>query len=417
MVQNDCLKERSAALHALLDWQKKGTRIREHSLSPFAKEIALGVCRRHLLLLYAIKKCVHRMPDIDVQCALEMGIYQLFFMETVPASAAVNTSVELIRRLGRGESSVKFANGVLRKLEREGLPALPNQNVRRIGLEYSVPDWLVRRFLDFYGKETAEEIAKESVARPSQWIRANVKKITAEKLKAELKLSGRIYGNRYLEVPEAPGNARLHELLKTELFADGFFSVQNPAAYEVVKLLDVQKNSSVWDACAAPGGKTALIAESFPDAEILATDVSADRLRAMTDLRERLKLSNVRFEALDVLRSDFVQKFDRILLDVPCSNIGVLSRRPEAKYRLKPEDFKTLPELQFRILEKASFALKLGGILVYATCSPERVETDDVVKKFLAGNPGFEKVGDSLRIGKNPFGMDRFFAAAIRRLK
>lgn len=417
MVQNDSLRERLSALHALLDWQKKGTLIREHSLSPFAKELALGVCRRHLLLLYAIKKCVHRMPDLEVQCALEMGIYQLFFMESVPSSAAVNTSVELIRRLGRGDGSVKFANGVLRKLEREGLPALPAQNVRRIGLEYSVPEWLVRRFLDFYGKETAEEIAAESAKRPSQWIRANVKKIAAEELKEKLKLSGRIYEDRYLEVPDVSGEVRLHELLKSEFFAGGFFSVQNPAAYEVVKMLDMSDGCSVWDACAAPGGKTALIAESFPAAEILATDVSADRLCAMEDLRERLNLFNVRFKTLDVLRADFDQRFDRILLDVPCSNVGVLSRRPEAKYRLKPENFKTLPELQFRILEKASVALKIGGILVYATCSPDRVETDDVVKKFLAENPGFEKVGDSLRIGKNPFGLDRFFAAAIRRVK
>lgn len=417
MLQNDCLKERLAAFFAVLDWLKKGKLIREHSLSPFAKELALGVCRRHLLLLYAIKKLARRMPKLEVQCALELGIYQLCFMESVPASAAVNTSAELVRRVGLGEGSVKLVNGILRKIEREGLPELPAQNVRKISLENSMPEWLVRRLLDFYGKDVATEIAEESVKRPSQWIRVNEKKISAEKLKADLNLSGRIYENRYLEILDAPDEPHLSELLKGEAFAQGFFSVQNPAALEVVKLLDVQEDSFVWDTCAAPGGKTALIAEMFPTAKILASDVSAERLRSMEDLYRRLNLQNVCVQALDVLASDFDKKFDRILLDVPCSNLGVLSRRPEAKYRLAPDDFKTLPELQLRILEKSSEALKIGGILVYATCSPDRAETDYVVKKFLEIRSGFEKLGEALRIGKNSFGLDRFFAQAIRRIK
>lgn len=417
MLQNDCLKERLAAFFAVLDWLKKGKLIREHSLSPFAKELALGVCRRHLLLLYAIKKRARRMPKLEVQCALELGIYQLCFMESVPASAAVNTSAELVRRVGLGEGAVKLVNGILRKIEREGLPELPAQNVRKISLENSMPEWLVRRLLDFYGKDVATEIAEESVKRPSQWIRVNEKKISAEKLKADLNLSGRIYENRYLEILDAPDEPHLGELLKGEAFAQGFFSVQNPAALEVVKLLEVQEDSFVWDACAAPGGKTALIAEMFPTAKILASDVSAERLRSMEDLYRRLNLQNVCVQALDVLASDFDKKFDRILLDVPCSNLGVLSRRPEAKYRLAPDDFKTLPELQLRILEKSSEALKIGGILVYATCSPDRAETDYVVKKFLEIRSGFEKLGEALRIGKNSFGLDRFFAQAIRRIK
>lgn len=417
MFQNDSLKERLSAFFAVFDWQKKGMLIREHSLSPFAKELALGVCRRHLLLLYAIKKCARRMPRLEVLCVLEIGIYQLFFMESVPESAAVNTSVELVRRVGQGEGSVKLVNGVLRKLVREGLPELPSQNVRKLSLENSVPEWLVRRLLDFFGKDVAAEIAEESVERPRQWIRVNVNRISAEKLKAKLGLSGRIYENRYLEISEAPNEPHFGELLKGEAFAQGFFSVQNPAAYEVVKRLDVQENSSVWDACAAPGGKTALIAEMFPAAKILASDVSAERLRSMEDLHRRLNLQNVRVQALDVLASDFDKKFDRILLDVPCSNMGVFSRRPEAKYRLTPEDFKTLPEIQFRILEKASGALKEGGVLVYATCSPDRVETDWVVERFLTKYSDYEKAGDVFRIGKSPFGLDRFFALAIRRVK
>lgn len=416
MLQDDSLKERLAALYALIDWQKRGIMLREHSLSPFAKELAFGVCRRHLRLQHAIRKSVHRMPGIEVQCILEMGIYQIFFMESVPAHAAIDTSSELARRVSLGEGSVKLVNGILRNLERNGLPELPAQNVQRMSLEYSMPEWIVRRLLDRLGREESEAFLKESVLRPRQWIRANLQKISAESLQKETMLSGKIYGDRFLEVPEGRDEPSLGELLNGRLFERGFFSVQNPAAYEVVRLLDVRDDSFVWDACAAPGGKSALIAEEHPQAKILATDISESRLRPMKDLTRRLGLNNIETQAIDATASGFFEKFDRILLDVPCSNMGVLSRRPEVKYRLQPEDFKTLPELQFSILEGASKALLKNGVMVYATCSPDRSETDQVVQRFLKAHPDFELLDMPVRIGKNELGIDHFYAAALRRI-
>lgn len=416
MLQDDSLKERLAALYALIDWQKRGIMLREHSLSPFAKELAFGVCRRHLRLQHAVRKNVHRMPGVEVLCILEMGIYQIFFMESVPARAAIDTSAELARRASLGEGSVKLVNGILRNLERNGLPSLPAQNVQRMSLEYSMPEWIVRRLLDSLGREEAEAFAKESVERPRQWIRVNPQKTSAASLKEEMMLSGKIFEDRYLEVPEGKDEPSLGELLKGRFFDRGFFSVQNPAAYEVVRLLDVQDDSSVWDACAAPGGKSAMIAEEHPRAKILATDISESRLRPMNDLTRRLGLNNIETKALDATVMDFEEKFDRILLDVPCSNMGVLSRRPEVKYRLKPEDFKTLPELQFSILEGASKALAKDGVMVYATCSPERAETDRVVQRFLKAHANFELSKMPVRIGQNDLGLDHFYAAALRRI-
>lgn len=415
MLQGDGLKERLAAYRALEDWRKNGVMLREHALSPFAKELALGVCRRHLLLLNAIRQSVKRLPGIEVQCVLELGVYQLFFMDGVPSHAAVHTSVEMLRSLKLGEGSVKLVNAVLRKLERDGLPELPAQNVRRISLKYSLPDWIVRRLLDFYGKAFAEEFAKESVERPCVWLRVNVQKTTAQELQKRLMLSGRLFKDRYLEVLEGPDEPHLGELLKSEEFKNGFFSVQNPAAFEVVELLNVENGMSVWDACAAPGGKSALIAESYPQAEILASDLSKERVEQVSDLTSRLKLSNVRWQVLDATRAGFSECFDRILLDVPCSNLGVLSRRPEVKYRLNPNDLEELPKLQFEILDKASPALKKNGILVYATCSPDPQETDKVVRKFLTEHPDFEMAKEPVRIGQNDMGLDRFYAAALRR--
>ena len=414
MLQDDSLKERLSALYALIDWQKNGTMLREHALSPFAKEVALGVCRRHLQLLFAIKKSVHRKPRLEVSTILEMGIFQIFFME-IPDRAAVDSSAELARRASLGEGSVKLVNAVLRNLLRNGLPPMPTQNVQRISIENSMPEWMVRRLLDFYGSDYAEEFSKETVNRPSQWIRVNVQKISAENLKSRLMLAGRIYADRFIEIIEGNQEPRLNELLKSEEFRRGFFSVQNPAAFEVTKLLRVQNGMSIWDACAAPGGKSALLAESFPESSILATDASAERLRPMQDLTNRLDLSNVTAQTLDATHHDFCENFDRILLDVPCSNLGVLSRRPEVKYRLTPEDLKELPKLQFEILNAAASALKKGGVLVYATCSPDRAETDKVIAKFLERHPEFEREGEPIRIEKNEFGLDRFFAAALTK--
>jgi 16S rRNA (cytosine967-C5)-methyltransferase len=202
--------------------------------------------------------------------------------------------------------------------------------------------------------------------------------------------------------------------------------MQNPSAYEVVKLLDLKPGLKVWDACAAPGGKAALMAEMDSSLEILASDVSESRVLKMRDVVDRLDLTNVRVECRDVLALDpstslrsaqddtRSSKFDRILLDVPCSNMGVIARRPESVYRMTPESIKELAELQYKILQAASARLAPGGILVYATCSPDPEETTKIVNKFVKENPEFEK-GESVFPGTEDLRFDGFFAQALRR--
>jgi 16S rRNA (cytosine967-C5)-methyltransferase len=416
LLQDSGLKERFDAYHAIIAWLEKGVLIRDHALSPFAMEIALGVCRHHLRLKHAIQKGVKRMPAEKVQALLEMGLYQLFFMDGVPDHASLSTTVELARAASLGEGAVRLVSAVLRNAQRSGLPPLPTQNVLRISIGNSVPEWIVRRWLDEYGAAEAEERAKETSEKPTQWIRVNTSRTSFSRLRDKFGLQGRDYADRYLEVSSGTGkSSRLGNLLASDAFAQGLFSVQNPAAYDVVRLLEGASGQEIWDACAAPGGKSALLAEMFPDASILASDISSERMRFMEDLTGRLGLKNVKSAVVDALHSGFENKFDRILLDVPCSNMGVLSRRPEVLYRLKPEDFKTLPVLQGEILDAASKALKPGGILVYATCSPERVETTRVIELFLKDNSEFEKHGEPVRIGKNDMGLDHFFAQALMR--
>lgn len=413
---DESLKERMDAYRVLLLWQKDGAFIKESGLSPFAMELALGVCRRHLYLQYFVKSLVKKKPSPEVCTVLELGIFQMFFME-VPDHAAVSTSVELTKAANLGEGSARLVNAVLHSARRSGLPALPQQRVRRVSIENSVPEWLVRRWFDIYGGDRAEALAKATLERPVEWIRVNLQKTSAPVLAQKLGLTGAsILYDRYIQVPE---DAKLKAILESDAFANGEFSLQNPSAYEVVKLLDLKPNQKVWDACAAPGGKSALMAEMEPALDILASDVSEFRVEKMHDLVDRLGLKNVRLECIDVLACNGVVdgKFDRVLLDVPCSNMGVMARRPESKYRITPESVKELAELQYGILESASAMLAQDGVLVYATCSPDPVETMQVVNRFVKAHPEFVKRGEPVFPGAEDARFDGFFAQALERKK
>ena len=416
---DESLKERMDAYRVLLLWQEDGTFIKESGLSPFAMELALGVCRRHLYLQYFVKTLVKKMPSLEVCTVLELGLFQMFFME-VPDHAAVSTSVELTKAANLGEGSARLVNAVLHSARRSGQPALPQQRVRRVSIENSVPEWLVRRWFDIYGGERAEAMAKATLERPVEWLRVNLQKASAPVVAQKLGLTGAsILYDRYIQVG---AGAKLKTILESESFAKGEFSLQNPSAYEVIKLLDLKPGLKVWDACAAPGGKAALMAEMDATLDILASDISEFRVLKMRDLVDRLGLTNVRVECLDALSSLACEpasvhssKFDRILLDVPCSNMGVIARRPESVYRITPESIKELAELQYNILTAASAKLAPGGILVYATCSPDPEETTKVINRFVKEHSEFEKRGEPVYPGSGDSRFDGFFAQALSR--
>ena len=407
------LTEREEAYRVLLLWQKDGAFIKESGLSPFAMEIALGVCRRHLYLEYFIKTLTKRMPALEVKIVLEMGLFQLFFMD-VPDYAAINSSVELARSANLGNGAPSLVNAVLRAARKAGAPELPPQRVRRVSIENSVPEWIVRRWFDIYGGDEAEAMARATLERPTEWLRVNLQKASAPVIVQRLGIPGAsILYDRFVELPHDAG---VKAILASPEFVEGKISFQNPSAYEVVKLLDAKPGMSVWDACAAPGGKTALLAEMDPSLDILATDPSEHRLEKMKDLMDRLGLTNVKIDCVDALSPHTSYLFDRILLDVPCSNMGVVARRPESVYRLTQESLKELAGLQLRILESAARFLKPGGRLVYATCSPDPMETTQVISKFLKGHPEFAKAGEPVLPGKKDARFDGFFAQALEKV-
>lgn len=414
------LTEREEAYRVLLLWQKDGSFIKESGLSPFAMELALGVCRRHLYLEYFVKSLTKKLPSLEARVILEMGLFQMFFMD-VPDYAAINDSVELAKSVNLGESTARLVNAVLRTARRQGEPALPPQRVRRVSVENSVPEWLVRRWFDVYGGDRAEALAKATLERPTEWIRVNLQKTSAPVLAEKIGITGAsILYDRFIEIPRDVG---VKLLLALPEFVKGEFSFQNPSAFEVVKLLDLKPGLKVWDACAAPGGKTALMAEMDSSLEILASDSSASRLEKMQDLMNRLGLTNIKTEVIDLAaasaesRLSSEAKFDRILLDVPCSNMGVIARRPESVYRMTPESINEVAELQFKILENASAALAPGGRLVYATCSPDPTETTRVIARFVKAHPEFVKVGEPVLPGLKDSRLDGFFAQALEYKK
>ena len=411
------LTEREDAYRVLLLWLKDGAFIKESGLPPFAMELALGVCRRHLYLEYFVKSLTKKLPSLEARVILEMGLFQMFFMD-VPDYAAINDSVELAKSANLGESIARLVNAVLRSARRQGTPALPPQRVRRVSIANSVPEWLVRRWFDVYGGDRAEALAKATLERPTEWIRVNLQKTSAPVLAEKLGITGSsILYDRYIEIPRDVG---VKLLLASPEFVNGLFSFQNPSAYEVVKLLDLKSGLKVWDACAAPGGKTALMAEMDSSLEILASDSSASRLEKMQDLMNRLGLKNIKTEVLDLAASfdtSLSSKFDRILLDVPCSNMGVIARRPESIYRLTPESINEIAELQYKILENASTALAPGGRIVYATCSPDPAETTRVIARFLKAHPEFVKVGEPVLPGLKDSRLDGFYAQALEYKK
>ena len=425
------LTEREEAFRVLLLWLKEGSFIKESGLSPFAMELALGVCRRHLYLEYFVKSLTKKLPSLEARVILEMGLFQMFFMD-VPDYAAINACVELAKSANLGESTARLVNAVLRTARRQGEPALPSQRVRRVSVENSVPEWLVRRWFDVYGGDRAEALAKATLERPTEWIRVNLQKTSAPVLAEKIGITGAsILYDRFIEIPRDVG---VKLLLALPEFVKGEFSFQNPSAFEVVKLLDLKPGLKVWDACAAPGGKTALMAEMDSSLEILASDSSASRLEKMQDLMNRLDLTNIKTEVIDLapaqdsatspqhsslssLVSRLSSKFDRILLDVPCSNMGVIARRPESVYRMTPESINEVAELQFKILENASAALAPGGRLVYATCSPDPTETTRVIARFVKAHPEFAKVGEPVLPGLKDSRLDGFFAQALEYKK
>jgi 16S rRNA (cytosine967-C5)-methyltransferase len=365
-----------------------------------ATELVLGVLRWRRLLDFllerALKKPVARL-DLPVALALRMGLYQLRFLERVPARAAVNESVELVKQ-ARKTSAASLVNAVLRRAAGEAaspaeefLPA-DMAGAERLGILHSHPTWMVERWLErFGGERTIRLLGADSRAPRLSCALHDLAR--REEIFESLRGAGlRIEAGQILQSAFAVSGG---SPTRTAAFRSGAISIQDEASQVVPLLLGVRAGERVMDLCAAPGGKTpALVRAAGSGGLVVAADRHAHRLLAMREQFKRLHLLDVRLVELDAAgRLPFGVLFDRILVDAPCSGTGTLGRHPEIRWRLRVEQLAEFHSLQSALLKSALERLAPGGRLVYSTCSLEAEENERVVEDILRDVRGVRRVG------------------------
>jgi 16S rRNA (cytosine967-C5)-methyltransferase len=326
----------------------------------------------------ASSKQVSRL-DAEVRIALQIAIYQFMFLERVPTHAAVNESVELVKR-ARKRSAVPFANAVLRKASADAARPKPpdaSATARQVATSYAHPVWLVELWREAYGPLVAERICAFDQLIPVTAIR-----LGDDTVEAELRAEG---------IELAPGEllscARrvvAGDVTRTKAFADRRIAIQDEASQMVA--LVVGRGLRLLDCCAAPGSKTAALAWHNPEARIVAAEIHPHRAAL---LRERVPQKNVEVLTADATSLPYRAEFDRVLVDVPCTGTGTLARNPEIKWKLRLEDIADLRNRQISILQAALNYVAPGGRLVYSTCSLENEENSSVIEELLPSATGF----------------------------
>jgi 16S rRNA (cytosine967-C5)-methyltransferase len=375
----------SDVLHEALDERVKPAD------AALATEIVFGVLRWRRLLDFLLdrhlKKPVERL-DLPVALALRMGLYQLRFLEKIPARATLNESVELVK-MAHKTSAASLVNAVLHKTATEArvavsrfLPANLGQT-ERLAILHSHPNWKVERYVARFGEPSAAALLEANNRRPRLSCVLNApdrrESVFAELENAGMHVeSGRLLQNSFAVSGGSP--------TRTDAFRRGLISIQDEASQAVPLLLGVQGGDNVLDLCAAPGGKTPPLACSAGSkAVVIAADRHAHRLHAMRAQFERIGLRGVHLVELNAEEPlPFRQKFNRILLDAPCSGTGTLARHPEIRWRFDPERLAELHTFQVRLLRNALANLAPGGQLVYSTCSIEPEENESVIADALA---------------------------------
>jgi 16S rRNA (cytosine967-C5)-methyltransferase len=371
-----------------------------------ATELTLGVLRQRLLLDFLLElhleKAVERL-DLPVALALRLGAYQLRFLQRIPASAAVNESVELVKK-ARKTSAASLVNAVLRRVaEQSKIPAeklLPADvgTAERLAILHSHSAWMVERWLARFGEARAMALLEADNRTPRLSCTlgdpAQRQRVLAALEQAGLRVEA---GTLLRDAFSVSGGSAS----RTAEFRAGRISIQDEASQTIAMLAGVCAGNRVLDLCAAPGGKTQSLARAAgSQGLVVAADLYGHRLRAMAAQLDRLGLSNVRLVQLDATENlPFGARFDRILLDAPCSGTGTLARHPEIRWRLRPEQLAEFHALQVRMLRVALAHLAPGGRLVYSTCSIEPEENEEVIAEILRDASGVSRVPRAEMIG------------------
>ncbi len=412
---------------ALSDAMKTKYDLDSRSLS-LAVSISLGVLQSTALLDYYIDLNSKSASKIEpkVRDIMRSGAYQLIFMDKIPASAAVNESVALCKKLGYSRAS-GFCNAVLRKIAScaDKLPEPPGKGTAKyLSVKYSHPQQLAQYIVDRRGYDAAEAFLAADNTIPDTCLQVNTLKITPDELMARL-LAESIPCSMHPWLPDCIVTAG--SVSSMPGFDEGLFYVQDPAAKCAVLAAALEPGMYVLDSCAAPGGKSFAAAIAMRnEGSIDSCDLHDKKIRLISEGAQRLGLSCINAFSHDA-REQFYRQYDAIIADVPCSGYGVIRKKPEIRY--KPlEDSASMPAIQAAILENLSQYVKPGGVIVYSTCTVLERENEDVVKAFLSAHAEFSAEGFTLPNGETAadgyitfwpdiHGTDGFFVSKLRRNK
>jgi 16S rRNA (cytosine967-C5)-methyltransferase len=445
---------RTTALQVLLDCRRRDSFVQEAldrrlsagGLSPadrrLATQLAYGVLRRRITLQAIVEPFVTR-PTEKVEPwlwdALRLGAFQLGMLDHIPVHAALNETVELAASFGR-PGAKGFLNGVLRSVarlmtpgrqespgtdalplesgayRRLALPVLPDpasHPVEYVGLGFGLPPWLVRRWAERYPLDELFRLGFWFAGPAPLSLRINPLRVTREDYLAACSAFG-----LHAEVGDHPQAINLRDnfpIRDLPGYDEGKFSVQDQSAMRVGSLLAPEPGMSVLDLCAAPGGKATHLAELMQDrGRIVACDSDSTRLQTVAALAKRLGLNSIETQQVSRTLDDApAGPFDAVLADVPCSNTGVLGRRPEARDRLRPSDLPELAALQERLLHVAADRVRPGGVVVYSTCSIEPEENSGVVRRVLDARPELRLESEIEAVPGRP--ADGGYRARLRR--
>ena len=386
--------------------------IREGGLSgldsAFASALVYGVLERKLTLDYIIKqysKIPLRKIEIKTKLILRMGIFQLIFMDKVPDSAAVNESVNLAKKHKLQKSS-GFINGILRSITRAEVKyKLPDKSdkIYYYSIKYSAPQDLVRLWLSSYGELNTEKLLENLSGRPKICARVNTLKIDTDTLISKLSEDG-VECEKIPFLSDAVYLKNTGAIENLRAYKDGLFHVQDASSQLCVSILNPKPRDIMLDICSAPGGKSFTAAQIMQNrGRIFACDLYDHKLKLINDGAKRLGISVISTSKRDGATGAVLPTADKILCDVPCSGLGILSRKPEIRYKenLIESD---LPQIQYKILCHSANYLAVGGRLVYSTCTLNPRENNEIAAKFLSEHPEFEGVPLSL-----PDGIERAF--------
>ncbi len=388
------IEKKRAYSNLLLDQTIRRARLSERDAA-LLTEIVYGTVQRKMTLDFFLSRFVKKgLSSLEdwVKELLRLSVYQLVYLDRIPEHAVVHEAVTIAKKRGHKGSS-GMVNGVLRSIIREGVPAFDTiaDETEKLAVETSVPEWLVKRWSDEYGFATTKAICFASLERPHVTVRVNRLKATVDEVMALLEKEGLTVERGTLSCDAIiikKGN-----VFQTDVYARGYVTAQDESSMLVARAVGAKSGMTILDACAAPGGKTTHLAERMDGkGKVIALDIHPHKVKLIEQQKQRLQLDNIETNVLDSRQlhsGTFGMTFDRVLVDAPCSGLGVIRRKPDIKWSKTEADIRAIVNVQREILDAVAPLVKRGGKLVYSTCTLSREENEDMVRSFLARHPEF----------------------------